>query len=96
VAVNGIFERYLLEESVVIRANYRCSGNLFLFMLPFLVRLLADLHLTEEQLKPLRYSYETLGEEVLDRVRAQEKFNRPVTGFQRVKKMDIRKMCMDH
>jgi hypothetical protein len=32
-----------------------------------------DLHLTEEQLKPSRYSYDTLGEEVLDRIRAQGK-----------------------
>jgi hypothetical protein len=32
-----------------------------------------DLHLSEEQLKPTRYTYDTLGEEVLDRIRVQQK-----------------------
>lgn len=31
------------------------------------------LHLSEEQLKPMRYSYDALGDEVLDRIRAQQK-----------------------
>lgn len=32
-----------------------------------------DLHLTEEQLKPTRYTYDTLGEEVLDCIRAEQR-----------------------
>lgn len=32
-----------------------------------------SLHLNEEQLKPMRYSYDVLGDEVLDRIRGQQK-----------------------
>lgn len=32
-----------------------------------------DLHQTDEQLKPLRYTYDTVGAEVLDRIVAQQK-----------------------
>jgi hypothetical protein len=39
-----------------------------------------DLHLTEEQLKPSRYTYDTLGEEVLDRVQAQQKWRSSKSG----------------
>jgi hypothetical protein len=31
------------------------------------------LHLNEEQLKPMRYSYDALGDEVLDRIREKQK-----------------------
>lgn len=39
-----------------------------------------DLHLSEELLKPTRYSYDTLGEEVLERIRAQQKLKASSSG----------------
>jgi hypothetical protein len=38
-----------------------------------------NLHLTEAQLKPTRYTYDTLGEEVLDRIRMQQQNLKPAS-----------------
>jgi hypothetical protein len=40
-----------------------------------------ELHLTEEQISPTRYTYDTLGEEVLDRIHAQQKLKSGSNGI---------------